>query len=331
MIPESPLIVQDLKNLHLDIHTIGYPNEGEALLTLLCDADKVLFSVLTDCYEYKHYNHAKKLLNRLQVKQIDAFIWTHPDKDHSVGIPDFLTKFDPHQKAEIFMPNALNKKMGLKQKAIDALDYVIKNYNNRRCDVNYIQLHKPKKNDPPLPLSLMSLKINVMRPQTEINLSYYFILPNDNIVNRSLALGTKPLLNDYSIVYFITFNDFSFFFCGDLSEQNVKFIHPNFLKNSIFIKIPHHGSDNYKNNLVPMFRSQNVGHAISTTTVFKRHKLPKDEALKEYSTISDGVYCTSNIHEQSSEPYGCITVKFYANMQKPEVITSGNAYCHYHV
>lgn len=333
MIPEFPLIVQDLNSLHLDIHTIGYPNEGETLLTLLCDGDKVLFSVLTDCYEYLHYNHAKKLLNRLQVKQIDAFIWTHPDKDHSIGIPDFLAKFDPHHKAEIFMP-FVNKRMGLKQKAKEALDYVTKNYNShRKYDINYVQLHKPKRNDPPLPLPLMSLKINVVKPQTEINLSYFFILPNDNVVNRVLS-SDNPLLNDLSIVYFITFNDVSFFFCGDLSERNIKFISPDFLKNSVFIKIPHHGSDDdkssFRKSFIPMFRSQGIEHAISTTTVFKCQNLPKVEVLNEYKTISDGVYCTSNIqHKEQIDRYGCITAKFSANMEKPQIMTTGNAYCFY--
>ena len=337
MLPKSPLIVQDLNNLHLDIHTIGYPDEGESLLTLLCDGDRVLFSALTDCYEDNHYNHAKILLNRLQVKHVDAFIWTHPDEDHSVGIPNFLDEFDSDHTAKIFLPNTLNKDMGLGEKAKDAFEYVIKYYNsNRKYRVNYVQEHQQEDDEPLLPRSPLSLKIKVMKPQGEINFSYNFILPNDNVVNRLLNFDSDTYFNDLSIVYFITFNNFSFFFCGDLSERNVQFIHPDFYRNSVFIKIPHHGSDNYKNKnknnivpIVPMFRSQNVEHAISTTTVFKRQNLPKDEVLKEYCTISDGVYCTSNIHEQSSEPYGCITVKFYANMQEPEVITSGNAYCYH--
>lgn len=329
MLPKSPLIVQDLNNLHLDIHTIGYPNEGETLLTLLCDGNEVLFSVLTDCYEDNGYNHATQILKEFNVNQIDAFIWTHPDKDHSLGIPDFLDKYDPQKKAEIFLPH-LNRKMGLKQKALGALNYVKKHYNkNRKYDAIFVELHKGDVKPE------MRLIIEVMNPRVTIKCSHNFLLPNDNVVDRILDSDTKPLLNDLSIVYFIKFNGISFFFCGDLSERNVQFIDPVFFKNSVFIKIPHHGSDNESDDLnkrlVPLFRSQDVKHAISTTTVFKCQNLPKDEVLKEYCTISDGVYCTSNINEQSSEPYGCITVKFYANMQKPEVITSGNAYCYYHV
>ena len=90
----------------------------------------------------------------------------------------------------------------------------------------------------------------------------------------------------------------------------------------------HHGSDNVK-SLVSLIRSQNVTDAIITTTVFKRHHLPKPQVLNDYCTISDGVYCTSNIQNESSEPYGCITAKFHANMQRPEIITSGNAYCYF--
>lgn len=326
MLLNHHITVKDKNNLHLDIHTIGYPDEGESILTLLCDGDKVLFSVLTDCYEFKRYNYASRLLERLNVNQIDAFIWTHPDEDHSVGIPDFLDKFDSHHKAEIFLPVTLNKKMkGLGLKAKRALCYVTKYYNShRKYDVNYVHLHKDEIQRP-----LLNLTIEVMNPRTTIKYSHNFILPNDNVIHRSLDSDAKTHLNNLSIVYFVSFNDFSFFFCGDLSKRNVRFIDLDLYENSVFIKIPHHGSDDL-NNLVPKFKNQSVKHAISTTTVFKRHNLPKDKVLEKYKTISDGIYCTSNIYEEQSERYGCITAIFYAkNMDKPEVLTSGNAYCYH--
>lgn len=330
----SPLIVKELNSLHLDIHTIGYPNEGESLLTLLCDDNEVLFSVLTDCYENKGYNHASKLLDELKVKQIDAFIWTHPDEDHSVGIPEFLAKYDPHKKAEIFVPCTLNSKMGLGQKAKKALEYVLKHYNSRTIyDLYYVMVHKPSrqhKREVPRPVDTpISMKIEVINPRVKnITYSYNFILPNDDVIHRPLESDSDTLFNNLSIVYYISFNGFSFFFCGDLSEQNVQFIPSNLLKDAVFIKIPHHGSSNLK-SLVPLFDSQNVKNAISTTTVYKRHNLPRDEVLNEYKTISDGVYCTSNIHDNQNKPYGCITAKFSANMEKPDIKITGNAYCYY--
>lgn len=47
----------------------------------------------------------------------------------------------------------------------------------------------------------------------------------------------------YSIVYALRFNGIDFLFCGDLANQSVKFIKEDFLQNVLFIKIPHHGSD----------------------------------------------------------------------------------------
>lgn len=117
MLLNYPLKVENLCNLHLDIHTIGYPEEGESLLTLLCDANRVLFTVLTDCYEEDGYNHVASLMQKLDICQIDAFIWTHPDKDHSVGIPKILSKYDPDKKAQIFLPQGVNKNMGIGQNA----------------------------------------------------------------------------------------------------------------------------------------------------------------------------------------------------------------------
>lgn len=318
--PKSRLIVPDFNYLHLDIHTIGYPNEGESLLTLLCDGNKVLFSVLTDCYEYKHYNHAKKLLNELQVKQIDIFIWSHPHQDHSVGIPKILDEFDPDHKAEIYLPS-LNEKMVVGQKAIDALDFIKKHYfGNRNYNVHVIQVPFQESSR-----TLLRLNIEVLKPRGFISYSHHFFLPKDLVLYRILD-SANPLLNDLSIVYSIEFNGFSFFFCGDLSERNVRFIDPAYFRNTVFINIPHHGSDNIK-SLVPIIKCQGIKHALSTSTAFKRHHLPKAQVLKDYCTISDSVYCTSNPHNQSSEPYGCITAKFSVNMKRPEIITTGNAYC----
>lgn len=80
MLINYPLEVKDIRSLHLDIHTIGYPEEGEALLTMICDGGQALFTVLTDCYGTKDYNHIHHVMQMAHTNRIDAFIWTHPDK-----------------------------------------------------------------------------------------------------------------------------------------------------------------------------------------------------------------------------------------------------------
>ena len=70
---------------------------GESIVLLLCNGDDALFTVLTDCYCQNKggemYNHLETLFDSQGVKKIDAFIWTHPDKDHSVDIERMLTSY----------------------------------------------------------------------------------------------------------------------------------------------------------------------------------------------------------------------------------------------
>lgn len=225
---------------------------------MICDGGQALFTVLTDCYGTKDYNHIHHVMQMAHTNRIDAFIWTHPDKDHSVDIPAILGKYDPGSKAQVFLPSALNRHMGLSEDAQMGLDYVMKHYNsNTRYDANYV-------------------------------------------------------------------------FCGDLSEQNVKFIDPDLLENAVFIKIPHHGTDRLK-TFVPKFISKGVKDAVSVTTVFKKQGLPKESVLNEYASISKGIYCTSDINKSPNVTYGCVAARFYAYETNSVIETDGNAYCHYHV
>ena len=326
MLINYPLEVKDIRSLHLDIHTIGYPEVGEALLTMICDGGQALFTVLTDCYGTKDYNHIHHVMQMAHTNRIDAFIWTHPDKDHSVDIPAILGKYDPGSKAQVFLPSALNRHMGLSEDAQMGLDYVMKHYNsNTRYDANYVSLNKDERQQ-----MLMSLKIKALKPGIDVYCRYNFLLPSASIIARRLNSDANVYLNDLSIFYIITFNDYNYVFCGDLSEQNVKFIDPDLLENAVFIKIPHHGTDRLK-TFVPKFISKGVKDAVSVTTVFKKQGLPKESVLNEYASISKGIYCTSDINKSPNVTYGCVAARFYAYETNSVIETDGNAYCHYHV
>lgn len=60
-IPTVEFEIADIDNLHLDIYTIGYAEEGESLLLLLHDGDDILHSTMTDCYSIDGYNHGKRI------------------------------------------------------------------------------------------------------------------------------------------------------------------------------------------------------------------------------------------------------------------------------
>ena len=93
--------VEDLSSLSLKVYTIGYPVEGETILGLFKDGKRTLYSFLIDSYinESVWYSHVDHLLHEEQADGIDVFIWTHPDKDHSLDIPRLLDTYDKQRKA----------------------------------------------------------------------------------------------------------------------------------------------------------------------------------------------------------------------------------------
>ena len=70
----------------------------------------VLQSILIDCYEVNNVNRFEKLLDEynLHKNKLTYFIWTHPDEDHSVGIPGIIKKY-VDKKSLIFIPCGLNR------------------------------------------------------------------------------------------------------------------------------------------------------------------------------------------------------------------------------
>lgn len=311
--------VQDINKLHLNIYTIGYTEEGESILLLLFDGTKILHSTLIDCYSEKGYNHIDTILHNTGVKKINAFIWTHPDRDHSVGIPELLRKYDSAYEAKIFIPHGINKKESLSIESADSLNYIERNYNvNRNYKINYISLNEGEIR------SLLKYKIKV-HGDAFIDYSFSFILPNSNVVERRINSDEKILWNDFSIFHIVTFNNKNFVFGGDLSRQNVQFINEDWLKDTVFVKIPHHGSDTL-DSFIGKLVGAGVDNAVCTCTTFKSKRLPHEQILTQYKRFSDAFFCTGNNIDTPQYDYGCISIVFNANMKDRNNNCTGNAY-----
>lgn len=314
------LEVEDVENLHIDIYTIGYLEEGETLLTVLCDGERSLFTVLTDCYGVEDYNHVHQVMSDTKASHIDAFIWTHPDKDHSVDIPTILKTYDTTSCAHVFLPMGINERMGIGEDANQALAYITDHYNKgTKYNANYICLNKNEVR------SMLSLKIHVRKTNAYIDCRFNFLLPMASIIERRIIHNGDILLNDLSIFYIMTFNDFNYVFTGDLSKQNIQFIDEAQLENVVYVKIPHHGSDTLEKFILKL-RSQGAKDVISTTTVYRQNSLPKESVLEEYAKFSKGVYCTGLLSGLQKEKYGCIHGCFDINGNVPFIDCKGNAF-----
>lgn len=313
--------VNDFQNLWLRIYTVGYPVEGETILTLICDGDKILYTSLTDCYTTS-YNHIETLLKTNGNPHIDAFIWTHPDKDHSVGIQTLLEMYDPAHKALIYLPEGFytNSSFPVCEEAQSAVLYLKEKYNTgQKYQIIPVSLSENESR------SLIKISFYENISDRTIHCKYFFMAPFGGLVWRRVSTDAHTP-NDLSIVYSMYFNGVNFLFCGDLAEQTIQFLDDQYLQNIYFVKIPHHGSGEPK-SFVGKLVEMNVKNAVATTTSFHTTN-PKKEILDNYKTISSEINCTGSSHV-SSEEYGCIETSFNIKNLTNNTTLSGNAYQYY--
>ncbi len=317
-------IVSNLRNLSLDIYTVGYPNMGESVVSVICDGKTVLFTILTDCYTPENYNHVESLLNSLGVSHIDVFIWTHPDKDHSVGICELLDKFDSKHEAWVYLPEgfyACDIPDSICEDSRNAIVYLKEHYNFSR-KFNLIPVGVDEKET----RSLIVIKFVEAYGTKSVHCRWQFMAPFGSLVWRKISNGTDFVLNNLSIVYSMYFNDVNYLFCGDMSESMVKHIDDENFQNVRFIKIPHHGSDEPK-SFLPKLKSMQVHNAMAVTTSFQNTH-PKSNVLDGYKSICEEVDCTGdNMH--ATKPYGCVKASFNIHSLICHTEFSGNAFCYY--
>lgn len=284
------LTVSDFNNLHLHIYTLGYPNEGEAEITILLDEKKPLITIVTDCYFDKANGcHAiDKVLNLYGISTIDAFVWSHPHKDHSLGIEELLDKFDPLAKAVVVVPDGV---MGVKNNdlAVKTIKYLNSKYlkegnlyvmgvtsQERRTVMKWTlnQMSCP---------SDMSCRLEVVSPMSAKEVERCFSLRNVNC-------------NYANIVYTLNLNSQNYLFTGDLCQDMVEYLDEECLVNVPYLKIPHHGSNepiNFYNKLRRIkLTNKNANFVFAVTTVKKSSELPNDDVMERINSLASGVYST---------------------------------------
>lgn len=317
---DSVVHVEHFDNLDILVYAIGYPKEGESIVLLVRDNNNIIFTIVTDSYVYDGCNHTKEVLHNHDIKQINAFVWTHPDHDHSLGIVDLLKTFDVERKSKIFIPNTFNggQDYTVCAESADTIAYLMKEYNcQRQYNLNFISLNTGE-----TPRNLY--RINIIENTTghDIVVSLKFLAPNSVLIERRDGTVEDFNLNDLSLVYVLNINGFNYLFTGDLINQSVQFIDPDDLTNTNYIKIPHHGSDS-TNKFIKILSQNELEEAISVCTVFAKDNDPKPYILKGYQNFSKEVYCTGT----GDKTYGCVKTIFNINgslKTEPELL--GNAY-----
>lgn len=247
---ENPIFITD--NAVLNIYIIGYKTMGESILFEISDSkiEKSLYGII-DCYKENGLNYTFDFLKTQEVKELYFLLWSHPDRDHSLGLNDIITYFGNKIKLlgisdgisfeEI---NSSNKKQ--KYNDVEKV-YIEINNISQKLGQRFIHINHATK----------EFKIPFIKENGE---KIYFTIkpfaPLCNIVRnervklfRDMHKNTKCLKNRISTGFLITLGDYDLCFAGDITNEGLvgddykKFLTTLF-KNIDFVKIPHHGSKN---------------------------------------------------------------------------------------
>lgn len=301
---ETPIRIKHFADLTLKIFTIGYPVKGELVLVTFCDKGRALFTVLTDCYctgDNGVYNHLDTLHENGAFQQIDVFIWTHPDIDHSLGINRILSTYDPNHHAQVFIPEGLiDNKDSFVKPSQDAVDFLYQTYSSKGSWVERRHVHTVS-TDCNEVRDLLMFDVIADDMVTPLLCKFRFVLPYVEHCKHAAYWNTKLLHNLMSIVYSIEINGRNYVFTGDLLDDGTKQMSSEILTRMNYVKIPHHGS-NHSNDFLELMRQQNYTSLTSASTRYNPSNDPKEDVLRAYSELGHVYYVT----DDNTPKAGCI-------------------------
>lgn len=275
--------------LYIDIYLIGYRVEGESIIFVIYTDDKINYVGVIDSYEIDGEHITMRILQELNIERIDLLCWTHPDKDHSLGIDKLLELVDKNSK--IVIPSGMERiKEQLK-------DDILSNYN----EINKIA---EKKQNYSVIEVMQDTKLDKKRVYEYINIKpidYEFnitaLSPHSSIIiKRSLSQAKKLKMNDYSIAFYIDLGGFNFLFAGDIETQTLERIDCYDIPESYeYVKIPHHSSETSEEIFNTIFTESTENYmACTTTATVGGTNLPNEKIIERYKTCTKEVYCTDN-------------------------------------
>lgn len=294
---------QDKLKLRLHVYVVGYPSEGESILVVVAEDNKPLLTIVTDCYETSAgYNHVSEILKtEWQNPALDAFIWTHPHRDHSLGILTLIAKHDQKHEGYVISPTNMVGLQNYEGKgpwkdAALILKKLLKKYYKK--DYHYYFRGWDPQTDP-----LQFLLYSKNGPRLNLNLD--FVAPHPAVVALQMGNSTCPP-NKGSLAFVISINGIDIFMGGDLDKACVKYIRDDVYRHVNLIKIPHHGSE-HTADIHKKFGMNTCDEPHAATTVFSKSQDPKVKILKGYLNEGCTVHCTGPAPGQSpQEDFGCL-------------------------
>lgn len=299
-----PIKVSSANNLRMFFFLIGYRNLGESVVILFIDmaTDKVVYSIVNDCYVNHHENITKQILEDYNVKPLSLLCWTHPDLDHSVGLAPIVEEHCT-EESQIILPEYFH---GVPEDIVTVNNQDEKNVVDQIFNLNNKNGHVLTH----ISVSDRSHEIDNVRfegmvDNTILTVSVDALTPKSFRVSPMHREGKKySLKNDISISTILNLDDYYFYLGGDATNQMINDTSSGYLRKCRFIKVPHHGSPTASDLI--QYLGKNVDTACFTK---KTKKLPDMEVVKDYKENAQCVGLTGD-KDHIRENHGIILYEY---------------------
>lgn len=288
-------------SLRLDIYLIGYDPEGESIVFNVIADDMIKYTGVIDCYKQNGVNLTLQLLEKLKIEKIHLLCWTHPDKDHSLGMEELFSKLS--WDSWFYRPENIEAHLEkIKKNFPEIYGFISEQYQSskRRYNIGSMCVGKSVRGIP-----YKEFINGIFRYDFDI----MGFSPDDRFTSRSDYGGTLLTENGYSIGLWLRLGDLSVIFTGDINDRIIIHIDREFFPKHVdYVKIPHHGSK-YSGKLVELFDTKHKKIYASCTTIKQdsRNDLPNQGIIDKYKGISSHVFSTSGAKEKKFH-YGIIKV-----------------------
>ncbi len=307
-------------DLFLNIYLIGYASQGESVVFTVEDSTTIIYSGVVDCYKRKDDNFTKRLLEFLEVKNVDLICWTHPHLDHSLGLEEILDVYVSEQTRIVYPSNLLQFNEEEMNETVVNIVRKIK---------NLLICRKEKKSSIHAVSGNRTVYRSILKASVQ---SFEFLIqtlsPCDDIIEKRIVSGKEDYINEYSVSLLLSLGGTAFYLAGDIENSAISKIDDFSIPQVIdYLKIPHHASPT-ASKLIQWFSIENkVG--VCCTTEYKSGGLPNPEVLNQYKKVANQIYITGENGNRTSH-YGVICSKYDVYKNKISTRLAGDAFLFHH-
>ena len=319
--------VSSVKNFVVSLFVVGYKTQGESIVILFRDDEKqkILFSMVVDCFVHEKVNVTRKILDKYGIKTLDAVCWTHPHWNHSYGIDELVHDY-LSPSTTIFSPKFYygNLKKDLLRSECKKTPGIFKSLREEVANnpnINDVWRTISASGDLSLNFTMQLSADDDVSVKKDIK--FYFLTPIGNRTDEFALEGTEfDAPNELSISFIISLDGYNLFFGGDTEYGHAEDIQTSIVKSLRWIKVPHHCSLGGKSI------AERIGPKLdfSTSTIYSKANLPVEDVQKMYASPEHPLYMTQ-LPNRKACVYGVVQYDYRFNSDNIDVdiTTYGNA------